>query len=274
MAESTDPITVPMEVVYTPAWLSWVAAATACLNALGVKCDHTDVAGMTGYAFVMSVSPDLCPSGPTMFDWGMLNMGVNSLGRSCTTFGSGDCHTGKFINERTTAHCRPAFELAKSEVKGGRPVVLWGANLPEFATVYSIEGENYLVKSWKPSMGEEDTAIPWDKVDAPGGPYVMAFPTQADPPHRQLHGDRMAIRRGVQLLTRESMFHTHATGLKAYDNWTAGLENNTAHPFGNAYNTQCWAEAKGFAQGFLQRVALRNPRLQLCLKQPQKPTIR
>ena len=52
---STDQITVPMDVEWQPAWITWVAATTTCLNALGVECDKTDVAGYSGYAFVMSV---------------------------------------------------------------------------------------------------------------------------------------------------------------------------------------------------------------------------
>jgi hypothetical protein len=37
--------------MYRPAWLTWVASATTCLNALGIECDRVDVAGFSGYAF-------------------------------------------------------------------------------------------------------------------------------------------------------------------------------------------------------------------------------
>jgi hypothetical protein len=248
-----------MDLEYRGAWLTWVAAATSCLRALDVDCDLWDVAGMTGYAFVMSVSPDLCPSGPTMFDWGMLDSGIHALGRSTLTFGSGDCHTGKFINQRTTAHCREAFELTRREVDAGRPVVLWGAYVPEFVVAYGVREDSYIVRSWKPDIGEEDTPIPFDQIDAPGGPYVMAFPTPTDPKLNQRFADNWAIRNAIRLLTAPSLFQTHSTGLAAYGTWITALESGSCHPFGLAYNSQCWAEAKAFARGFIPRVAERNP---------------
>ena len=39
-------VTVPMEVDYTPSWLSWVAATMTCLRALGMAYDPVDVAGL------------------------------------------------------------------------------------------------------------------------------------------------------------------------------------------------------------------------------------
>ena len=61
---------VPMEIEYRPAWLTWVASTTGCLRALGIDCDHADVAGYSGYAFLTNVAEGLHPSGPTAFDWG------------------------------------------------------------------------------------------------------------------------------------------------------------------------------------------------------------
>jgi hypothetical protein len=69
MSQQTESVSVPMEVVYTPAWLTWVAATTTCLRALKAPCDTVDVAGMTGYAFHLAVARGLCPSGPTALEW-------------------------------------------------------------------------------------------------------------------------------------------------------------------------------------------------------------
>jgi hypothetical protein len=85
---------IPMEVTYQPAWLTWVASVTSCLKALGLDVDTTDVAAYSSYAFVMSVHEELCPSGPTVFDWGQLPIGINFLGRSTLCYQTTDCHTG------------------------------------------------------------------------------------------------------------------------------------------------------------------------------------
>jgi len=90
-----DTAMVPMDVQLQPAWLTWVSATTTCLKALGTDCDTVDVAGMTGYAFVLSVHKELCPSGPTVFDWCSLLAGVQLLGRTTLNFTSGDCHTAE-----------------------------------------------------------------------------------------------------------------------------------------------------------------------------------
>ena len=69
MATDTRATTVPLQVEWKPAWLTWVAATTACLDALGVECDLADVAGRSGYAFELWIHEGLCPSGPTALDW-------------------------------------------------------------------------------------------------------------------------------------------------------------------------------------------------------------
>ena len=246
-------------VTWQPAWLTWVASTTACLRALGIDCDTVDVAGTTGYAFVMAVHDELCPSGPTMFDWGMLDHGVNLLGRSTLVFGCSDCHTGDRKNDRTRAHCREAWELVAREVAVGRPCVLWGAYVPEFAVAVGVEDDAYLVKSCREVTGQAQPPLPYDAIDAPGGPYVMAFPTPTDPEQGADHANRFVLGHAVQLLQGRSAFKQYGSGLGAYDRWIAALEKNRAEMFGNAYNAQCWAEAKRFAHAYLPRVATRHP---------------
>jgi len=257
-------VMVPMKVEWQPAWLTWVGATTTCLKALGVNCDPADVAGTSGYAFTMSVHEALCPSGPTMFDWGSLLSGVNFLGRSTINYQSCDCYTGEFRNDRTRAHCRMAYEIAAKEISEGRPCVIWGAYVPEFAVAIGIEGGmqegKYIVKSCRECSKEEQPPISWDGLDAPGGPYVLAFPTPTQFADR-VGIDKQAVARAVRLLRSESAFPKYGFGLEAYDWWIKALETNTADAFGNAYNSQCYAEAKRYARDFLGKVASRNKKV-------------
>jgi len=262
MDQAERKTTVPMDFEYQPSWLSWVGATTTCLNALGLDCDLVEVGGLSGYAFHMAVHDELCPSGPTMFDWGMLEGGINVLGRSTLSFACGDCHMGDFINERTRAHCRAAYEIAEREVAAGRPCVLWGAYTPEFAVLYGIDADGrYLVKSIKGHCGEAEPPLAYDELDAPGGPYLLAFPTPTAAPNARLWGDRMAVGRAAQLLKQPPMFSNYGTGLRAYNTWIGALESGKLLDFGNAYNAQCYCEAKAFArlQKELANVTLRIP---------------
>ncbi|MHC4469351.1 MAG: hypothetical protein ACYS99_00170, partial [Planctomycetota bacterium] len=200
---------VTMEIPTCPAWLSWVGATTSCLNALGVDCDTTDVAGRSGYAFALSINEGLCPSGPTCLDWNALATGVENLGRSTLTFASGDCFTEGHRSDRTLAHAREVFELVRREVGAGRPCVVWGLGLPEFGVVRGVEGEEYLCIASCPTPER----VRWDEIDAPGGPYVLAFPTP-----NVCHGDpdRDAIRGGVMMMTRPDHGPRWTCGLRAY----------------------------------------------------------
>ena len=254
MPEESSAVMVPMEVKYSPGWLTWVASTTTCLRALGIECDNADVAGLSGYAFHLCVSPELCPSGPTVLDWDALNWGVRYLGRSALEFYGGECHGGENTNDRTRAHCRAAFDMVRREIEAGRPCVIWGAYVPEFAVAVGVDGDAYIVRSFKECIGEDQPPIPCEEVDAPGGPYALAFPTPSLRRVRQ--GDRYAVCRAVQMFSRSP--RTHRFGAAAYDLWIESLEAKRAVSFGNAYNAACYAEGRRFAHEFISRLADRN----------------
>jgi hypothetical protein len=252
--EQVTKMMVPMEVHWTPAWLTWVGATTTCLRALGLDCDAVDVAGMSGYAFMLSVHKELCPSGPTVFDWGMLLEGLPALGRATEVF-EGRCEDRG--REAFEAQRRAVYDLAAREVAAGRPCVLWGAYLPEFAVVMGVEDGAYHVKSYRECTREPQPPIPYREMDAPGPPYVLAFP--APTAGRTPRDDARAVERAAHLLRAPHHNSDYGSGLGAYDVWIEALQADRAHPFGNAYNAQCYAEGRRFAHGFLTRVAERNP---------------
>jgi hypothetical protein len=235
----------PMHVGYHPAWITWVAATTGCLNALDIDCDTADVAGYSGYAFIMNVAEDLCVSGPTAFDWGMLSEGVAQLGTSTTSF-----------REAAPEGFRAAYHVVKGEIEAGRPCVLWGTYVPEFGIAVGVEDGSYLVSTFKPLVGEPEPPIPFDKLEAPGGVYVLSFPQPVKVPREE--ADRAAIRHAAEIMSCESGSPEYRRGLEAYDTWIAALTEGKADAFGNSYNAQCWAEAKRFAHEFLLRLAGRN----------------
>ncbi len=244
---------VPLPMVHESARLTWVGATTSCLRALGVECDAADVAGHSGYAFALSINGGLCPSGPTEVDWAALAYGPQSLGRSTTTLLTGDCHTDGSRCERTEDHCREVFELVRREVEAGRPCVLWGAGPPEFGAVRGIDGEDYLFVAGGPTPER----LAWNAIDAPGGPYALAFPTPV-----MLHRDRdlTALRRAFEMLTRPQAGPHSRRGLEAYTFWAEELREGRASAFGNSYNAQCWAEARRRAKTFVGRLAERYAR--------------
>jgi hypothetical protein len=256
MSEQTETVRVPMEVAYAPAWLTWVATTTTCLRALKVTCDQIDVAGMTGYAFHLVVARGLCPSGPTELDWSALLPGVWRLGRMTTAF-QAFSFTGPKESEAVREQFREAHAMARREVKGGRPCVVWGAYVPEFAAVVGVTGDSYLVKSFRECNGEEQPPIPFDALNAPGGAYLLAFPMVTDRP--QPDADCRAVAQAVARFRTPHPDPTYQSGVAAYDRWIEELQARRADAGGNSYNAACYAEGRWFAREFLERVASRNP---------------
>jgi len=247
----------PLPVEYQPYWLSWVASVTPCLQHLGCQCDAADVAGMSGYAFHMAVNPGALVSGPTSPPWAELKQGVQCLGRSMIEFRAFDWDFGEpGSEERSQAYCREAFELAKREIASGRPCVIWGTYMPEFGIAVGVGGDSYLVSSDRHVSGKPEPPIPFDKLIAPAGPYVLGFP--APVPRFPRKADRDALCRALQNLNRPPAALGRHYGLAAYAPWIAELEARQAEPFGNSFCAQCYAEARRFARDFLGRLAERN----------------
>ena len=101
-ADSSE-IRIPMDVEYQPAWLTWVASTTTCLQALGVECDQADVAGFSGYAFHLGIHEEICPSGPTVLEWSQLSRGVHALGRATVELRSPCCESSSRSAMRSRA---------------------------------------------------------------------------------------------------------------------------------------------------------------------------
>ena len=240
---------------FQPAWLSWVGAVTGCLKALGVECDTADVAGQSGYAFRIHVHRQLCPSGPTNFAWAWLLDCVHRLGRSTLMYFAPVCHSVQHRNDQTRAHCAAALEIARCELAAGRPCVINGAYVPEFAIVTAVEGDSYRVDTFKRCRNEPQPPVRFDQIEAPGGPYVLGFPAAMTPPQS---ADRDAIADAVRIMSADPLEEDWGVGASAFDVWSRSLENNEAATFGNAYNAQCWAEARRLAERFVARVAERN----------------
>jgi hypothetical protein len=243
-----------MDVEYHPAWLTWVASATTCLRALGVECDQADVAGFSGYAFHLGIHEEICPSGPTLLEWGRLSRGAHSLGRATVELRCPDTTRPSLPRQEA---CRAAFDLVQHEVEAGRPSVLWGTYVPEFGVVVGIDDESYHVKTFREVLRQEQPPIRYDQTETPGGVYVLGFPAVAQ--YGELERDLEAILEAIRLWERPA-YGRYRFGADGYDAWIEALEAGRAERFGCGYNAACYAEGRRFACQFLGRLSARRPR--------------
>jgi len=241
-------------------WVSLVGCCTSVLRSRGVKCDFTDVAGMSGYAFLVNTSVRVGPEGVTSFDWLALQPGLQALGLETEVVFTE-------LGEDPGGPLEEVFERVKAEVDAGRCPVVWAAcGSPEFAVVYGYDGDNYLVRSarsvnWKkperllkPEQELEDP-VPHDRLPASGklgavffGDKVEAVPTRT--------GVQAVVRAAGLLSGRHAAYWPgFAHGAAAFDAWADALCSGEFEPEGNAYNAACYWELQMFGAGFLSRLA-------------------
>lgn len=246
-------IQLPYAVEYQPSWLTWVGSTATCLRALNIDCDVVDVAGFSGYAFHIAVHEEVCPSGPTALDWGRLSCGARALGRATIEFRSSYCEPSGNAREDG---CRAAFNLVRRELESERPCVFWGAYLPEFGVAVGVDGEAYLVKSFREILKQEQPPIPYNQTAEAGGIYVLGFPVTAA--YSELQRDLEAILEALRQWQRPAQ-GVYRFGAEAYDLWIGALRAKRASRFGSGYNAACYAEGRRLAQRFLERLSTRRP---------------
>jgi hypothetical protein len=257
--------TVNVKLAPPAAWASYVGATSSVLKSRKLKCDNADVAGMSGYAFLVNVHPELCPSGPTVFDWEMLVEGTAALGLDVQLV------TAPRQAEDDARLAAELFEKVKAEIDAGRCCVVWGATCaPEFAVVYGYQGNCYLVRSYRtvrrgctrvlgPGEALEDP-VPFDRLEAPGcfGVFLFGETTKRD----AARADRSAVTRAVQLLRDRHPCYDPAYrhGSVAFKVWAEALEKSPGkvNVFGNAYNAIVYQELQGLAGEFCGRLAKRH----------------
>jgi hypothetical protein len=245
------PKRVPLNIDIQPSWLTWVTSVTACLRALGIDCDNVDVAGQSGYAFHMCVTSAVDVYGPTFLPWEELAAGVRRLGRSTLEYQMGDS-TAKDDWPPGEAM---RFDIAKREIDAGRPCVLWGIEMPEFAAVVGYEGDEYIYR-WAGDRGKEER-MQFGKSSDPGGPYLLAFPSTTQMPKDDANSG--AVRNALEFLHRRPYGPDHRFGPEGYAVWMTALRGGKVTAFGNSYCAQCFADAKRMAELFVGRLAKRNP---------------
>lgn len=240
-------------------WVSYVGAVTSVLRTRGVKCDFTDVAGMSGYAFVVNIDPEILPTGPVAFDWEVLVEGTQALG----------VETELVAVERDADDSElevELFERVRAEIDAGRCCIVWGAGeAPEFGIVYGYRGDSYLVRSSRSSRSREEEKllgpdeepeppIRFDNLKAPWRLAALFFGERIKT-DSELQ-ERQAISRGVKLLRgQHACFDSnYYYGASAFRSWADILERGRADPVGNVFNLMCYWELQMFAAGFCQRL--------------------
>ena len=247
---------------YEPAWISYVAAIAGVLKSLGVECDVTDVAGYSGYAFIVNVSKGMtCPSGPTALHvWDEIHEGTQVFGWSVNSISEDVSYLRQeTVTAEDLERVRKHFELVKNGlVRTKRPVVIWGIPVPEYGIVNGYSGDSYEVSTFRRLSDEPDSPIRYDALQAPGCLEAIFF-EQEKPVSDVVQRDLEAVERAAQMAEGAQALKGYTAGPDAYEEWAAVLEGSPdeVNYHGNSYVGACVCEGKAFAAEFLRRMAVR-----------------
>lgn len=250
---------VEKKATYEPAWISYVAAMTGVLKSLGVECDVVDVAGYSGYAFIVNVSKGTtCPSGPTAHGaWDGIHEGTEVLGWRISSVGEEVSYPqGETVTSEDLERARKHFEIVKKGLTStGRPVILWGIPLPEYGIVNGYSGDAYEVSTYRHLHNEPETPIRYDALQAPGCLEAILFDERIRIPDES-DGDAGTVKRAIEMAEGAYALKAYVAGPDAYEEWARVLEEKPGDVIyhGNSYVAACTQEGKACATEFLKRV--------------------
>lgn len=236
---------------WVPRWASHVGCIKGCLNFLGVNVSDAWLFGATGHAFVLNISPGLCPSGPTDWDTNRFL----ALGRNVG-----------YIVERVDEYCprqdadlreaqRKASEHVKGAIARGLPCYGWELDIPEYFIVFGCGEDGYYISG--PGCDDGKGPMPWQDLGRSEIASVLVASVKSTTPADDRQAVRDALACALDMAHNRHKWTDRSGGLKGYDEWIRAMERGRAGRFGLGYNAAVWAESRRFAVEFLREAQLR-----------------
>ena len=227
-------------------WVTHLGCVKGCLDYLGVEISDAWLFGGSGHAFILNISKDSCPSGPTAWKTMMLFQQAPYLGYKVEgIFGS------KYHQDLGELQ-REAWQFTQKTIDEGLPVYAWEIEIPEFYVVNGYDEVGYYYSG--PNADEGKGPKPWNELGDTGIGLVELYsvrPIEAQPPE-------VVVKSAFEKVLRHAenpgdwIFENYASGLRGYDFWIEGLEQGLANRFGMGYNTVVWLECRNYAVEFLE----------------------
>jgi len=244
-----------------PSWTSYMASVGGCLVKAGMfSGDIVDLMGQTGMAFHFIVRNDVCPSGPTVYDWHqehfmmMDRIGIHSS--QLAVFNNGKLNTFGLIREQ-------AIQMVRRSIDRGVPVVTWAPTpILEFGilTGYDDEQKAFSVST---CVDENPDPLLYDNLGISEAPwlYMHVFLEKVDVPEERKM--RQALEWGVKEWNSPAEFFPgYARGKMAYQYLANALEKRAFNPFGLTYNLAVYADAKKHLAQFVERIVGKYPNME------------
>ena len=219
----------------------------SCVDYLGLDISDGWLYGGTGHAFVMNLSQDLCPSGPTawktetIFKLGR-NLGYNFVG----------VFAHKSMPDFKEKQSK-AYELVKKSIDAGYPCYGWELAVPEFYLINGYDESGYI---YKELMGQKSTSKKWDKLGETGIGIIEVYSVHPGKATETSRVVKDSLEFAIEFDgTRKHLSPNYESGIKGYETWIQGMKERTATTSGISYNSAVWSECRKYAVEFLVEAA-------------------
>jgi len=230
-------------------WSSFLGCTKACSDYLGFNYSFAWLSGISGYAFLLNMHPEVCPSSPTAFDNAFMKRNLETAGLryEVINFSKWDGDLQKKQKQ--------AFEQVQKALSENHPVFGWELAMPEYYLIAKTDDRGYLFYDFDGSLQH----CPWDSIatsEIAMGEFCILSADQAPDPGQQIK-TALDFFRTYQNDPSAYALKGYTMGTPAYDVWIAALQTGKFDPWGMAYNTQVWSEARNSAKAFLGEIKQR-----------------
>jgi hypothetical protein len=202
------------------------------------------VYGATGHAFILNVSEDLCPSGPTTWEPKRFYQLGRNLGYETKTV-HGHNREPDFGTRQ-----KEAWELCKLAINAGFPCYGWDLLFHEYYVIYGYDQNHYYFRG--PGVDTDASPKLWMEL---GDTEIGVIDMHAvSPLDAGISDDLTTVRQALEFAVqfpRKWVSERAKAGPRGYDNWIAALKSGNANSLGAAYNAAVWHECRRHAVEFL-----------------------
>jgi hypothetical protein len=230
------------------AWTSVLGCIEGCLKYLKISPGTGWLYGGTGHAFILNIHQDgSCPSGPTAWNTSRFYKLGENLGYKIE---------GVFGDKRQAENWRDiqkkAWELTKSSLDAGTPVIGWELGIPEFYIVHGYDDIGYYYNG--PGVDLGVSPKPWDEL---ANTEIGMLEIYSISPSKRAD-DQTTIRDALSFVvafnegSTEWVLPNYQAGLQGYQVWIDAVSSGRASRMGHAYNTAVWEECRRWGVAFLR----------------------
>lgn len=240
---------------WEPRWISAMGCLRPCAKHLGRELSWPWLYGGTGYAFILNVHKELCPSG-----WHVLGVPNAKLCRNLGLQWQSFTPKGHEFPPKKDMprRQREVWKATRKAIDEGRPCYGYNLEIGDYYVVYGHDNVGYYYSG--PMCDKGKGPLPWEKYgtggDVPGllclGAVKLIQPVD----------DRKTVRDAL----RSAVDHARSgskpeddyqRGLGAYSMWIRALKSKKSSAWGPPYNAACYLECRQHAVSFLKEAKAR-----------------